>query len=234
MYSLIQRISPSKHRQQQRQQTPAGPTQDDGIGGKVNVPGLPAMVSSARNDNGTSGSPPEHNTWDGYGADNRFHDYAHVAMERENESCSHHTTEELVAHWKEQSKYWRGMAERNQITAAGKSRGIGKNKQSTWMTDPANLSNRRSLLACTKETIWPENKFLHFTGQWTVLNPRSPHPFVSHVMKHVRVPPASQGFESDYYKDFVLPAVSAKLSSLRANFVKACGTAFTGKYCMVL
>lgn len=47
-------------------------------------------------------------------------------------------------------------------------------------------------------------------------------------MKQIQVPPALRGFERDYYSDFVLPVVSAKLSSLRGNFVKACGKAFKG------
>jgi hypothetical protein len=197
------------------------------------LPALPPMTAPGMTsgDKVTSVSPPaEYDSWAGYGTDNRYHGLTEADIETENQLSR--TAEESAEHWKEQCKYWKGMAERNQLKAAGASRtsrgGFGKNKQTFWLTDPANVSNKKSLHRCTKDTIWAHNKFLHFMGQWTVYTPHAPHPFASHVMKHIQVPPALRGFESDYYSDFVLPVVSAKLSSLRGNFIKACGKAFKG------
>ena len=127
-------------------------------------------------------SPPtertEHNSWAGYGIDNRYHGYSETDMERANHISSRGTAEESAEHWKEQCKYWKGVAERNQLKAAGsrasKKGGKGKNKQTIWLTDQANISNKKSLHRCTKDKIWSHNKFLHFRGQWTVYNP-PPH-----------------------------------------------------------
>lgn len=198
----------------------------------VSVPAIPSMSLTG---SGAAVSPPTtslDDSWVGYGSENPFHEMADEEMERVNQSMSSFTAE-AAEHWKAQCRYWKGMAERNQLKAASTSRGprggLGKNKQTQWQTDHANVSNKKALHHCTRTSIWSHNKFLHFTGQWTVYKQSAPHPFASHVMKQIKIPPAMRGFESDYYSDFVLPTVSAKLGNLRGNFIKQCGKSFKGK-----
>lgn len=169
------------------------------------------------------------NIYDDYGADNVFHSMTSEDVKRR-VAAGFSTADESAEFWKTYSKYWKGEAERLQMKVAGSARakrgGLGKNKQTMWLTEHANLSNRGSLYNCTKASIWPHNKFLHFKGQWTVHNPTQLHPFVKHVMDHIQVPPSMNGFESDYYTEFVLPAVASKMSNLRSNFVTSCSKAF--------
>ena len=180
-------------------------------------------------------STSAHNSYAGYGADNEFYGVSEAALDVVAAgSC---TTDEYVEHWKRRCQVWRGEAERLQLKLDSKARatgrsGLGKNKQTMWLTDRANHSNKMSLHECTRNSIWPHNKFLHFNGRWTEYNPNvnaQPHKFAAHIMNHVQMPPVMIGFESEYYSQFVLPTVSAKLSNLRANFVTKCGNAFKGE-----
>jgi len=104
--------------------------------------------------------------------------------------------------------------------------GMGKNKQSMYMADPANITNKVALYKGVAATIWPFFKFLYFRGRWAVYDKQQPHAFAAHVMSYVELPESFKGFEHQYYEKFALPNVSSKISTLRSNFVTACRKVF--------
>lgn len=104
--------------------------------------------------------------------------------------------------------------------------GMGKNKQSMYMADAANMTNKVALYKGVAATIWPAYKFLYFTGRWAVYDNQQPHVFAAHVMSYVELPESFNGFEHQYYEKFALPNVSSKISTLRSNFVTACRKVF--------
>ena len=116
------------------------------------------------------------------------------------------------------------------LTDSGGSRthrgGMGKNKQSMYMADAANITNKVALYKGVAATIWPFFKFLYFRGRWAVYDKQQPHAFAAHVISYVELPESFKGFEHQYYEKFALPNVSSKISTLRSNFVTACRKVF--------
>ncbi len=118
-----------------------------------------------------------------------------------------------------------------QAAGRGGSRGggRGKNKQTMFNTDDADVSNKVSLHSGVAENIWPKFKFLRFTGNWQEYDMKHPHQFAKYVMRFVTIPQSHTGRDHKYYEEFVLPNVSGKLSTLRSNFVTSCGREFKSK-----
>ena len=70
--------------------------------------------------------------------------------------------------WRDASYCYKNECERLQTLVDSHSRqrnnGTGKNKQTMYLTDTANMSNKTALMSCTKDSIWPSYKFLFFRG----------------------------------------------------------------------
>jgi len=136
--------------------------------------------------------------------------------------------------WRDASYRYKNECERLQTLVDSHSRqrnnGTGKNKQTMYLTDTANMSNKTALMSCTKDSIWPSYKFLFFRGRWNVYDTQCPHSFAAHVMNYVQLPQSFVGYEALYYESFALPTVSSKLSSLRGNFVNKCRDTFKSEY----
>ncbi len=136
--------------------------------------------------------------------------------------------------WRDASYRYKQECERLQTIVDSHTRqrnnGTGKNKQTMYLTDTANMSNKTALMNCTKDSIWPSYKFLFFRGRWNVYDTQCPHAFAAHVMNYVQLPQSFVGYEALYYQSFALPTVSSKLSSLRGNFVTKCRDTFKSEY----
>lgn len=135
--------------------------------------------------------------------------------------------------WRERSRHYKQQCERLQMEIDCRSRahrgGMGKNKQTMYMTEQANMTNKTALMNGTEADIWPSFKFLFFRGRWTVYDEDNPHSFAAHVMRYVTLPQSFEGYAGQYYETFALPTVSSKLSSLRGNFVTTCHDMFKGE-----
>ena len=121
------------------------------------------------------------------------------------------------------------MLDRRSRTNRG---GLGKNTQTHFRTATCNRTNKTALMNWVQEWLWPRYKILFFKGRWTTYEAQ-PHKFAAKVMTAVRMPKAFVGHEKEYYEQFALPVVSAKLGNLRGNFVTKCGNAFK-RECVLL
>lgn len=147
-------------------------------------------------------------------------------------------TRELNA-MKEMMEWYKGRSEENAAEVArlqlqlerrqSGQGGVGKNKQLLWATAAEDVSNVVALKESTAQMIWPQNKFLNFTGRWMQYDTDNPHPFAAFVMKQVVIPDSFVGSTNDYFRNVALPKVGAKLSTLRGNCIGRCGKAFKGK-----
>ena len=130
--------------------------------------------------------------------------------------------------WKR--KYNECLAENMRLTmqldCAGRKAvgGFGKNKQSVYKTNGPDLTNRTALYDWVTFKLWPHYKVLHLRGDWTTYDEDDEdcHPFAAQVMAVITVPKIFETVKSEYYRSFALPTVSAKLSSLRNNYVTKC------------
>lgn len=141
--------------------------------------------------------------------------------------------------WQQRYQTARAEADRLQMFVDGRRRttercGLGKNTQTHFLTAAANQTNKTALHNWVRKTLWPHYKILFFKGRWTSYDKQTPHPFAVKVMTAIRMPRSFVGYEREYYEQFVLPTVSAKLSNLRGNFVTACKNTFRSECLLCL
>ena len=117
-----------------------------------------------------------------------------------------------------------------QLDCAGRNKvGLGKNNQSVYKTAGPDMTNRTALYNWVTFKLWPHYKILYLRGDWTTYDEDHPHDFAAQVMAVITVPKAFVQIKGEYYKRFALPTVSAKLSSLRTNYVAKCKNVYQSK-----
>lgn len=147
-------------------------------------------------------------------------------------SCSISSlTDPTPADWWKQ-KYYETCAQVDQLQLMLDTRsrtnrgGLGKNTQTHYRTAACNRTNKTALMNWVQDWLWPRYKLLFFKGRWTTYEAKKPHNFAAKVMTAVRMPKAFIGHEKEYYEQFALPVVNAKLSNMRGNYVTQCKNAF--------